>query len=309
MSQRQKRLLVTGASGFIGRRCLALLRPAGYEIHAVSRSARASEGVAWHACDLLEPRACEQLVERLRPAYLLHLAWIAQPGVFWTSPLNARWLAAGTRLVQAFYGAGGQRAVGCGSCAEYGQSDVPCIEDATPIAPATPYGESKVALLAAWREAAGPNGSWAWARLFFPYGPGEAPGRFIPSVIEGLREGRPVACSHGAQVRDFIHVDDVAAALALLLQGRASGAYNIGTGQGHSLREAAQTIVSQLGHGELVRFGERAAPEHDYPFIVADPGRMRRDFAWSAKLSLDQGIRRTLAEANSALPERHENHH
>jgi nucleoside-diphosphate-sugar epimerase len=247
---------------------------------------------------MLDAAAGEDLLERVRPTHLLHLAWIAQPGVFWTSPQNADWLAAGVRLVRKFYALNGERAVGCGSCAEYGRSDVPCQEDLTPIAPATLYGQCKAALHAALRDAAGARG-WAWARIFFPYGPGEAPGRFIPSVIEGLLRREQVACTHGRQIRDFIHADEVAQACVTLVDGQANGAYNVGTGIGHSLREAAHAIIAHLGHGELVRFGEREAPAHDDPYVVADASKMRREHGWSAAISLAEGIRRTLAGLNA----------
>lgn len=300
MSVPVRRVLVSGASGFIGRRCLAPLQARGFEVHAVSRGPGASKAVTWHRCDMLDAAAGEDLLERVRPTHLLHLAWIAQPGVFWTSPANSAWLAAGVRLMRKFYALDGERAVGCGSCAEYGRSDAPCQEDATAIAPATVYGQSKAALHAALRDAAGARG-WAWARLFFPYGPGEAPGRFIPSVIDGLLRRQPVACTHGRQVRDFIHADDVAQACVALVDSRASGAYNVGTGIGHSLREAAHAIIAHLGHGELVRFGEREAPAHEYPYVVADASKMERELGWSAGISLTEGIRRSLASLNATM--------
>lgn len=300
MSATSRRVLVSGASGFIGRRCLPLLLARSFEVHAVSRSQHSAQGVTWHRCDMLDPAACEGLLERVRPSHLLHLAWIAQPGVFWTSPANTDWLAAGIRLVRKFYALSGERAVGCGSCAEYGRSDTPCKEDATPIAPATLYGQSKASLHDALRDAAGARG-WAWARLFFPYGTGEAPGRFIPSVIEGLSRRQPIACTHGRQVRDFVHADEVAKALATLVDSRASGAYNVGTGEGHSLREVAHAIIAELGHGELVRFGEREAPPNDYPYVVADASKTRTELGWSAEISLTEGIRRTVAALNATM--------
>ena len=289
-----RRVLVTGASGFIGRGCLPLLGERGFEIHAVGSRRAEERGVVWHRCELLNAPACDALLERVRPSHLLHLAWIAQPGVFWTSPANSDWLAAGMRLAERFYGLGGARAVGVGSAAEYAASDRPCDEDRTPIAPNTPYGQAKAAMCAALRAAAGQRGSWAWARLFTPYGPGEPPGRFVPGLIDGLLRREPVACTEGLQVRDFVYVDDVAAALAALTDGAVTGAYNVGSGVGCSLRECAQVIVAELGHGELLRFGERPAPAYDPSYVVADIGKIRRDIGWSPRISLQEGIHRSV---------------
>lgn len=296
----EKRVLVTGARGFIGRQCLPHLAARGFEVHAVSSADAAQLGASWHRCDLLNAADATRLVERVRPTHLLHLGWIAQPGIFWTSRENLAWLAAGTELVQSFYGCGGTRAVGVGSCAEYAESHSPCVEDVTPIAPSTPYGKAKDAMHRALRKAARERGSWAWARLFFPYGPGEATGRFIPSVIDGLLRGMPVDCTHGRQVRDFIYLDDVAEGCVALVDGSQSGAYNIGSGEGRTLREVAAIIVAEIGHGELVRFGARPAPEHDSAYVVADVSKARRDFGWSARIGLGEGLRRTVA-AHSAL--------
>jgi nucleoside-diphosphate-sugar epimerase len=225
------------------------------------------------------------------------LAWIAKPGVFWESRENLAWLAAGVQLANAFYSAGGHRAVGAGTCAEYVQSSGDCIEDETPIGPETVYGEAKVAMHFALRAAARGRGTWAWARLFFPYGPGEPPGRFIPSAIEGLLKRTPVACTHGNQVRDFVYVDDVAEAFAALADGKSSGAYNVGSGAGASLREVGTLAAATLGHAELLRFGERPPPAYDPARVVARVGRIGREHGWAPRVTLADGIQKTIAAA------------
>lgn len=288
-----KRVLVTGARGFIGRRCLPLLAARGYEVHATS-SSTAPRDPAWHRCDLLDTDQCDALLREVRPTHLLHLAWITQPGVFWQSPANADWLAAGIHLVQRFYASGGTRALGIGSCAEYTAGDEPCDEARTPIEPATPYARAKLGLLDAL-QASAEKGTWAWARIFFPYGPGDAPGRFIPDLIDSLLSHRPFDCTHGTQIRDFIFVDDVAEACIALLDSDCSGAYNVGTGIGTSLRGLAAAAVAELGHAELIRFGARPAPAHDPARVVANVDRIRRDLRWSPSVGIPEGLRRCIS--------------
>lgn len=294
-----KRVLVTGAGGFIGSRCLPLLEARGFEVHAVST--QSTRGPAWHRCNLLDSSECEALLERVRPSHLLHLAWVSQPGLFWTSRANVDWLAAGTRLVERFYALGGARAIGVGSCAEYGDSDRPCLEDVTAIAPRTAYGEAKAAMSEALRRAARGRGDWAWARIFHPYGPDEPRGRFIPALIDGLLRRERVACTEGWQVRDFVNVEDAAAACVALVDSGVSGAYNVGSGDGCSLRELAQIIVAELGHGELLRFGERSSPAHDPPYVVADIRKLRDAVGWSPRITLQEGICRSIA-VRSTVP-------
>ena len=85
-------MLVTGATGFVGRQALAPLAARGYDVHAVGR----------REVDLLDPDATRRLVEELRPTHLLHFAWYAEPGAFWQSTENERWLAASLQLLEAF---------------------------------------------------------------------------------------------------------------------------------------------------------------------------------------------------------------
>lgn len=292
-----RRVLVTGASGFIGGACLPRLVERGFEVHAVSSKPHAADArVQWHRHDLLNGAQCTDAVQAIRPTHLLHVAWIAMPGRFWASPDNTRWLEAGVTLVNAFFASGGKRAVGVGTCAEYAPSGEDCREDVTPLAPESVYGRCKHELSHAFSAAAEAHeGSAAWARLFLPYGPGEASERLIPSVIRGLLAREAIDCTAGTQVRDPVFVDDIAEALVTLVDGNAQGAFNVGSGNAVTLREIVSAIVSQLGHGELVRFGARAAPLNDPQRTVADISKITRETGWKPAVDLDQGIARSIA--------------
>lgn len=301
MSPRNRRILVTGARGFIGRECLTRLSALGAELHAVSRQPAAEPGTTWHACDLLEGTAAARLLRDIAPTHLLHLAWVAEPGVFWESPLNRRWLEASTALFEAFYAGGGERVVAAGSCAEYAPSTAPHAEDATPARPDTLYGECKAAACGALQAAARRGGSWAWLRIFFPYGPGEAPGRFIPSAIDALLRGKTLDCTSGTQVRDFIHVRDVSDACTRALESERSGVFNVGTGQASTLREVGALIAAETGGAGLLRFDAREAPPGDRAYVVADMTKMRNEMGWRAQTALREGLRVTVAAKRREL--------
>src|SRR5947208_3371918 len=144
-----KRVLLTGASGFVGRHCLSSLLAQGYEVHAVSSRKDAatatSPEVRWHRADLLDKKQTSELLSEVRPTHLLHCAWYAVPGKYWTASENLYWVEAGQHLLKAFSDEGGQRVVGVGSCAEYDWSDGHCSELTTQLKPATLYGQSKYA--------------------------------------------------------------------------------------------------------------------------------------------------------------------
>jgi len=298
MTHSGKKVMVTGAGGFIGRRCLPLLAAAGYDIHAIAAHVRAEPAeahVTWHTCDLLDPAACAKTVATISPTHLLHLAWIATPGRFWSSAENLRWLASGVVLIDEFYRCGGKRAIGVGTCAEYAWDAADNDEDLSELKPDTIYGRCKLAMGIAFEAAAAVNGgSAAWARLFFPYGPGESPERLIPAVIRGLLRNEPVKCTHGNQIRDFVFVDDVASALTALLDSPAQGTFNVGSGTGISLREIVAIITARLGNPELVTFGARKSPVGDPARVVADVSKLKREVGWRPLIDIATGIERTI---------------
>jgi len=296
-----RRVLVTGASGFIGRHALEPLLQRGLELHAVtSRDAptqQAPRDVHWHQADLLDPGSHGALLTAVAPTDLLHLAWYAEHGSFWTSTENLRWIAATIALVHAFAEYGGRRAVLAGSCAEYRWGDPgPCLEGVTPLEPATLYGTAKNATRAVLAAAAGELGvELAWGRVFFLYGPGEAPGRLVASVIGSLLAGERALTSDGRQIRDFLHVADVAGAFAALLDSRVTGAVNIGSGEARPLRDVIDAIGAATGRADLLDVGALSPRPGDPAELVCDTTRLRTEVGFMPAITLDDGIERTVA--------------
>ena len=303
-----KRVLVTGATGFIGRHALPSLLERGFDVHAVARTrppGEPAEGVFWHEIDLLDVRRTNALVGELEASHLLHLAWYAEHGKFWDARENLDWVAASLQLLRRFHDSGGRRAVIAGTCAEYDWAGN-CCDDRTALIPATLYGISKNALRQVFEGYARSSGmSAAWGRIFFSYGPGEQPTRVIASVARSLVSGETVHCTPGAQVRDFLYVEDVAAAFAALVDSDVAGTLDIGSGCGIALRDILQRLEQLAGRHDLVRFGE--APPRDEPArIVADTRRLRADLHWQPAYELDEGLERTLSWWRAAVAARPE---
>src|SRR5688572_21702896 len=208
------RVLVTGASGFVGRRSLDPLLARGAEVHTAQRHEPPTiPGVVSHAVDLHDRAAVESLMRRVRPTHLLHFAWIATPGVYLTSLDNPVWLRSSLQLVEAFLANGGSRVVVAGTVAEYDWSAGVCSERTTPCRPATLYAACKHAqyeVLERWSVQEG--FSFAEGRLFWTYGPEESPERLVPGMIHTSLSRMPFQLRYPAQVRDYLHVADVGAA-------------------------------------------------------------------------------------------------
>lgn len=295
-----KRVLLTGASGFVGRHAVAPLLGAGFEVHAVTASGAGADADAravWYRADLLDARQSRELVETVKPTHLLHAAWYAVPGKFWTAEENLRWVGASLELFQAFAGAGGRRLVGVGTCAEYDWTAAgeACSESSTPAAPATLYGACKNALrllLEAFARQAGFG--QAWARVFFPYGPHDHAEKLVAYAARSLLTGEPVNATHGRQVRDLLYVEDVGAALARLLDSEAEGVVNVASGEGVALAEVLGRLAALTDGRELLRLGARRAPEGEPPALVADVTRLREEVGFAPAYTLDRGLEATV---------------
>lgn len=266
-----RRLLLTGAGGFIGRNAAAQLAAQGFEVHPIGRQ----------QVDLLDPDATDALVTEIGASHLLHLAWYTEHGKFWDAPENLDWAAATLRLARSFREAGGERLVAAGTCAEYKWSS-------------SLYGVAKDAtrrVLEAYAAAAGLP--FAWGRVFFPYGPGEKPPRLVAAAARAAIAGEPFECSSGEQIRDFVYVEDVASAFVALVDSGATGCFDIGTGDGVSLRTVLLTLEELAGRQGNVRFG--AVADRDEPAsIVADATRLRDEVSWQPSYELHEGLERTL---------------
>ena len=288
-----RRVLVTGASGFIGSHCLHRLALEDCEIHAVNRRGNGdpAAGVTWHAADLRDIGQLSPLIAKIRPTHLLHGAWIATPGLYARSPENFTWLQSTIALADAFGGQGGARFVGIGSSAEYDPDDRPCIEDVTPIRPATIYGKCKADAWLAVQAAARQHGfSAAWGRLFLPYGPGDSPQRLVPSVLGALRDGKPVPTTHGRQQRDFIYAPDAADLLVRLLLSEEDGVFNIGTGRATKVRSVVEYLASRCGRPDLPQFGAIAFSPGEPAILVADMSKARERLSWSPSTDVQSGL-------------------
>lgn len=292
-----KRVLVTGGSGFIGSETLPLLIKSGHDVHACSsrRPPGRNEEVTWHAADLLDSQQTRALMHEVRPTHLLHLSWCGEPAEFWASTENLRWVDASLRLLELFAAAGGERAVGAGSCAEYEWGEELMSEEVTPLAPATLYGACKSSVQNIGARLAAQEGfSFAWGRMFFSYGPDEHPSRLVSSITRALVTGNEAPCSEGSQRRDFLYSEDVASAFVGLLDSAVEGPVNVASGETVSIRDLVLLIGELTGRPELLQFGALPTRPNEPAVIRADTRRLHDEVAWTPSVTLETGLRRTV---------------
>jgi nucleoside-diphosphate-sugar epimerase len=290
------KILVTGANGFIGAAFCRRALTQGHEIAGLILPALAppadlpaSEKMTWLEGTLAGPPW--KNIERFRPDVCVHFAWIATPGVYLESPENEQYLQWSLDLVHGLRNIGVNHFVGAGTCIEYQISEAPLSEDCTPVAPTTLYAHCKNALRETLAAAAQKDGwHFCWGRVFYPYGVGEHPARLCSSLIQKLRRGEKLVLKTPNSRKDYIYIEDLAAAVLITVERHFTGIINWGTGRGVSVREIADITATMLGRPELVVSQDPPAAD-PFPFVVADATRLKH-LGWRTQVDLGNGLAR-----------------
>jgi dTDP-6-deoxy-L-talose 4-dehydrogenase (NAD+) len=249
----------------------------------------------WHGFELADTRKARVLLSETRPEGMIHLAWYANPADYLTSHENIRALAMTTNLVESALAAGCRRMVLTGSCVEYAATEQLRIET-HPTEARTLYAACKESAWNLSRVLCDEVGAvCAWARIFHIHGPGEDPQRLVPWVARQIRAGLRVPLTDGTQVRDHLHVSDVAAGLVTLLDSGLPGATNICSGQPVTLRAVLEAVGDTLGDRGLLDFGARPHRSNETMFLAGDPARLR-SLGWKPRFGLRDGLADALRE-------------
>ena len=294
------RVLVTGASGFIGAAVMRLLLEQEVETAALVSAGKPLDRLR----DLdtrfvrIEGRLADILtlrpqLEAFRPDACIHLAWYAEPGKYLYSPENVPIMQQSLSLLQTLIEIGCQQFVGVGTCAEY-DTDVGFLREDGPTNPATIYAACKLSMcLIGQHMAAAAGVNFAWGRLFYLYGEQEDSRRLVPAVIQSLRQGKPFDATAGEQVRDYLHTTDVASALITLVQQNTHGIYNIASGIPITMRNLMENIGEIVGGKDLIRFGAIPYRQWEPMFICGDNHKLK-SLGWSPRYTLREGLTQTI---------------
>lgn len=257
-------ILLTGSTGFVGRQVLLQLHERGIRPRLICRSDKKMTGAVTHTKDLFS-ESSEWWADKLTGVEtIIHCAWYAEPGKYLQSPLNLDCLRGTIEMAKGAVQAGVRRIVGIGTCAEYDVSYGYLSPD-TPLKPTTLYAACKAATFLALSQLAV---DFAWCRLFYLYGEGEHPKRLFPYIRKQLESGQPVELTSGNQVRDFIDVKDAACMIVDVALSKHTGAVNICSGKGVTVRHIAERIADEYARRDLLKFGARPDNAFDPPMVV-----------------------------------------
>ena len=299
------RVLVTGATGFVGACLTRRLLDMGHEIHVFARQtanrwriADIAPHVVLHDVDIRDAHAVEQTVSSIRPNNVFNLATYG--GFSFQKDADAIYAAnfLGTvNLVHACEKVGFDRFIHTGSSSEYGIKTEP-MKESDLLEPLGDYAVSKAVATLFCRSAALQKGlPIITLRLFSPYGPWDDPQRLIPYVIASLLNGISPALSSPDSVRDYIFIDDVIDTyLAVMGASITAGEiYNVGSGKQTSIGEVVDTISRNLDSGVMPKWGTESPKRPEPNVWVADTGKMKTHFNWEAATSLESGLQQTVS--------------
>lgn len=305
-------VLITGATGFVGGEVTKLCLSRGYRTAALVRPGRA--GAVPFGADAIEVDLCDEAalvgaVRAANPKIILHLAaYGVAPHD--RDPLMMQQINVGLAgaLVRSAARCGAV-VVSAGSNAEYAEpSEASRLDERAALNTQHLYGASKAAGgLLALATASALSLPMRHMRVFNVYGPGEAPHRLLPSLLAQRKGHGRIPLSEGRQIRDYLHVADVAAGLLVAAERLRSGALrgvdalNLCTGEGISIREFALLAAEALGiEPERLGFGDLPLRPGEIARMVGNPGRMKIDLGWAPTYDPATGIRAVIRDYDTS---------
>ncbi len=298
------RCLVTGGTGLIGSYLVRLLLEQDNEVSVLMRPT----SNPWRIKDVLHSlhvitgdlAAIEEAapaINEFAPDVVFHLGWHGVGSRYRNDPAQVTQNLYGSlKLLQLAHKAGCQRWVGLGSQAEYGPYDGILTEDLS-TRPATIYGVVKLCVGLLSQKLSETYGmSFTWLRLTAAYGPMDDQEHLIPHVILMLLRGQKPSLTLGEQRWDYLYVEDAARAIwQAATNPAAKGIFNLGSGEAFTVRSIVESIRDLVDPSLPLGFGEEPYRPDQIMHLQADISRLQQATGWAPRVSLDEGLRCTVA--------------
>lgn len=290
------RIFITGGTGFLGRHLVEELKKKKHELLVLSRTGKNKKGEApvFLKGDFSDSEKWKNKLKAFKPDVGIHLAWERIPNFDFDVCMNN--LVGGLNCLRAMGEAGCKTVLMAGSDQEYGHTGKIANEKHQPKPYNLLYSTKVAQYQLASKIAEQFQMNLIWARIFFLYGPGQRSGALIPYLTSSLhaRIKPEIRNPHGAN--DFVHIDDVVRAIRMLIEKKPKSnneIYNIGSSRLISTKEVIRNVYA---------FFNASMP--DFPLsnlktwlgAYADIKKIKEDVGWEPKVSLEEGIKKTIKE-------------
>ena len=285
-----KKVLVTGATGLIGKELAQPLLNAGFEVYAITiDEINPDNGINWVYGSVFDDNFIKSVMEKIQPEYLLNMAWCTT-GDYLKSDINYKFLNAGINLLKYFKDNNGKRAVFAGTCFEYKFKNIPLKEEDELDSNKTVYTFCKNELhniakfLCKMYDI-----SFGYGRIFYVYGKNEDKTRLTGMIVDKLLHNEEVIIKSGSLYKDYMYAKDIAGAFVSFLDSKVEGSVNICTGKKISIRDFAIEIGRQIKKENLIIFKDE--PSNQPPIIVGDNSRLINEVGYKIKFDTCAAIK------------------
>jgi len=273
-----KRILITGATGFVGRQIVLALLKKNVELTLVVRSGK--ENLFENIASVKKVISSQDIFLEKKDWWtnackgidtVIHAAWHVKPREYLESKKNIDCLIGSLELARGAVKGNVARFIGIGTCLEYELSQTG-VSIWTPLKPLSTYAATKASLFTACsRYLPAQSVEFAWCRLFNLYGEGENERRLVPYIRLKILKGEVAELTEGKQVRDYMDVSKAGAQIAEIALGKEVGPFNICSGLPTTIRKFAEKIADEYGRRDLLSFVQKDESLVGPPYIYAEP--------------------------------------
>jgi nucleoside-diphosphate-sugar epimerase len=284
----QKKVIITGATGLIGKEAIEPLKKANFDIYALTISENNPDfNVKWINCNLFDKKNLQNVFAEIQPSHLLNFAWTTTDD-YLTSDINFKFFQAGLDLLKFFSDNGGKKAVFAGTCFEYKFKNEPLREN-DKTDPQTTYAKCKNDLRKNAELFCNQNNiSFGWGRIFYVYGINEHKKRLTAHMIDSFKNSKEVVIKSGELIRDYMFSKDIAAAFVKFLDSEVNGIVNICTGNGITIADFATIVAKKLNGLNLLKILNE--PTTQPKIIIGDNSRLTNEVGYKLKHTTDEAI-------------------
>ncbi len=287
---KKTRILITGGTGFIGNAAAMACQKAGHDVAVLTlpndpnKPKLAKQGLHIIQGDLQTPPWNH--IEDFAPKCCLHAAWITTPGEYMTSPLNTKLLEWSKAMIKDMCERGIKYILGIGSCTELFK-----INSSQSIPPYI-FAKRELHQFMDQITKTYDNVKTAWARIYYPFGPGEPAEKLASFLIQKLTTGQTVTLNTPDAIKDYIYISDVGNALERLISLQHGGTFEVGSGKGISVRQLAEIIAKVIKKNPADCIVCKAQQDPCQTPIAENTSLQQ--LGWKPEISLEEGIQKMI---------------